>query len=198
MLALIVVLPFIGALLPVLLQQRGRAASAWASAIAPAAALVLLLMQWAAVDDGHVIILMQPWLETLGLNLSLRLDGLGFLFALMILVIGLLVILYASYYLSEREAAGRFFALLLLFMGAMLGVVLSENLLLLLTFWELTSLSSFMLIGFWGHRSDARKGARMALAVTGGGGLALLAGILLIGHIVGSPAYQRNSGWRPT
>ncbi len=186
MLALIVVLPFIGALLPVLLQQRGRAASAWASAIAPAAALVLLLMQWAAVDDGQVIILMQPWLETLGLNLSLRLDGLGFLFALMILVIGLLVILYASYYLSEREAAGRFFALLLLFMGAMLGVVLSENLLLLLTFWELTSLSSFLLIGFWGHRSDARKGARMALAVTGGGGLALLAGILLIGHIVGS------------
>ncbi len=186
MLALIVVLPFIGALLPVLLQQRGRAASAWASAIAPAAALVLLLMQWAAVDDGQVIILMQPWLETLGLNLSLRLDGLGCLFALMILVIGLLVILYASYYLSEREAAGRFFALLLLFMGAMLGVVLSENLLLLLTFWELTSLSSFLLIGFWGHRSDARKGARMALAVTGGGGLALLAGILLIGHIVGS------------
>ncbi len=186
MLALIVVLPFIGALLPVLLQQRGRAASAWASAIAPAAALVLLLMQWAAVDDGQVIILMQPWLETLGLNLSLRLDGLGFLFALMILVIGLLVILYASYYLSEREAAGRFFALLLLFMGAMLGVVLSENLLLLLTFWELTSLSSFLLIGFWGHRSDARKGARMALAVTGGGGLSLLAGILLIGHIVGS------------
>lgn len=84
--------------------------------------------------DGQVIILAHPWLETLGLNLSLRLDGLGFLFALMILVIGLLVILYASYYLSEREAAGRFFALLLLFMGAMLGVVLSENLLLLLTF----------------------------------------------------------------
>lgn len=186
MLALIVVLPFIGALLPVLLQQRGRAASAWASAIAPIAALVLLLMQWTAVGDGQVLILMQPWLETLGLNLSLRLDGLGFLFALMILVIGLLVILYASYYLSEREAAGRFFALLLLFMGAMLGVVLSENLLLLLTFWELTSLSSFLLIGFWGHRSDARKGARMALAVTGGGGLALLAGTLLIGHVVGS------------
>jgi multicomponent K+:H+ antiporter subunit A len=81
---------------------------------------------------------------------------------------------------------GRFFAFLLLFMGAMLGVVLSENLLLMLMFWELTSLSSFLLIGFWGTRSDARKGARMALAVTGGGGLALFAGILLIGHIVGS------------
>ncbi len=186
MLALIVVLPFIGALLPLLLQQRGRAAAACATAVAPVLALALLLIQWAAVGDGQVIILAHPWLETLGLNLSLRLDGLGFLFALMILVIGLLVILYASYYLSEREAAGRFFALLLLFMGAMLGVVLSENLLLLLTFWELTSLSSFLLIGFWGNRSDARKGARMALAVTGGGGLALLAGILLIGHIVGS------------
>ena len=71
-------------------------------------------------------------------------------------------------------------------MGSMLGVVLSENLLLMLVFWELTSLSSFLLIGFWSHRSDARRGARMALAVTGGGGLALLAGILLIGQVVGS------------
>src|SRR5690606_17219533 len=75
---------------------------------------------------------------------------------------------------------------LLLFMGAMLGVVLSENLLLLLMFWELTSLASFLLIGFWNARSDARQGARMSLTVTGGGGLALLAGILLIGHMVGS------------
>ena len=105
---------------------------------------------------------------------------------MLILGIGLLVILYARYYLSDAEPMGRFFAFLLLFMGAMLGVVLSENLLLMLMFWELTSLSSFLLIGFWGARSDARRGARMSLTVTGGGGLALLAGILLIGHMVGS------------
>src|SRR5690606_37635039 len=84
------------------------------------------------------------------------------------------------------EAAGRFYSYLLLFMGAMLGVVLSENLLLMLVFWEMTSLSSFLLIGFWSHRRDARMGAGMSLAVTGGGGLALMAGILLVGHIVGS------------
>ncbi|WP_043311811.1 monovalent cation/H+ antiporter subunit A [Pseudomonas sp. ML96] len=185
-LLLIVGLPFLGALLPLLFERRGRLASSLATAVAPLLGLGLLLWQAPRVFAGELLVVSQPWLSQLGFNLSLRLDGLSFLFALLILGIGLLVILYARYYLSEREAIGRFFAYLLLFMGAMLGLVLSENLLLMLTFWELTSLTSFLLIGFWGKRSDARKGARMALAVTGGGGLALLAGILLIGHIVGS------------
>jgi len=185
-LLLIVGLPFLGALLPILFERHGRLACSLATAVAPLLALGILLWLAPRVFAGELLLVSQPWLTQLGFNLSLRLDGLALLFALLILGIGLLVILYARYYLSEREAIGRFFAYLLLFMGAMLGVVLSENLLLLLTFWELTSLSSFLLIGFWGKRSDARKGARMALAVTGGGGLALLAGILLIGHIVGS------------
>ncbi|WP_394559065.1 monovalent cation/H+ antiporter subunit A [Aquipseudomonas alcaligenes] len=185
-LLLIVGLPFLGALLPLLFERRGRLASSLATAVAPLLGLGLLLWQAPRVFAGELLVVSQPWLSQLGFNLSLRLDGLSFLFALLILGIGLLVILYARYYLSEREAIGRFFAYLLLFMGAMLGLVLSENLLLMLTFWELTSLTSFLLIGFWGKRGDARKGARMALAVTGGGGLALLAGILLIGHIVGS------------
>lgn len=185
-LLLIVGLPFLGALLPILFERHGRLACSLATAAAPLLALGILLWLAPRVFAGELLLVSQPWLTQLGFNLSLRLDGLALLFALLILGIGLLVILYARYYLSEREAIGRFFAYLLLFMGAMLGVVLSENLLLLLTFWELTSLSSFLLIGFWGKRSDARKGARMALAVTGGGGLALLAGILLIGHIVGS------------
>ena len=185
-LLLIVGLPFLGALLPILFERHGRLACSLATAAAPLLALSILLWLAPRVFAGELLLVSQPWLTQLGFNLSLRLDGLALLFALLILGIGLLVILYARYYLSEREAIGRFFAYLLLFMGAMLGVVLSENLLLLLTFWELTSLSSFLLIGFWGARSDARKGARMALAVTGGGGLALLAGILLIGHIVGS------------
>ncbi|WAG80575.1 monovalent cation/H+ antiporter subunit A [Metapseudomonas furukawaii] len=185
-LALIVALPFLGALLPPLAERLGRTFSAGAAALAPLAGLILLLTQTSAVFGGETLKLVVPWLPGFGLSFSLRLDGLGYLFALLILGIGLLVILYARYYLSKEEASGRFFAFLLLFMGAMLGVVLSENLLLMLVFWELTSLSSFLLIGFWGHRSDARKGSRMALAVTGGGGLALLAGVLLIGHIVGS------------
>ena len=185
-LALIVALPFLGLFLPVLADRLGRSACAAAAAIAPVVALILLFNHQSAVFAGEVLRVKLEWLPHLGLNLSLRLDGLGFLFALLILGIGLLVILYARYYLAKTEPMGRFFAFLLLFMGAMLGVVLSENLLLMLMFWELTSLSSFLLIGFWGSRSEARKGARMALAITGGGGLALLAGILLIGHIAGS------------
>ncbi|MDG9922815.1 MULTISPECIES: monovalent cation/H+ antiporter subunit A [unclassified Pseudomonas] len=185
-LLLIVGLPFLGAFLPVLFERHGRLTCSLATAVAPLLGLGILLWLAPRVFAGELLLVSQPWLSQIGFNLSLRLDGLAFLFALLILGIGLLVILYARYYLSEREAIGRFFSYLLLFMGAMLGVVLSENLLLMLTFWELTSLSSFLLIGFWGKRSDARKGARMALAVTGGGGLALLAGILLIGHIVGS------------
>jgi multicomponent K+:H+ antiporter subunit A len=185
-LALIIALPFLGIFLPLLAERFGRSVCTVAAAIAPLIALALLISQQAAVFSGEALISTQPWLPVLGLNLSFRLDGLGFLFALLILGIGLLVMLYARYYLAKTEPVGRFFAFLLLFMGAMLGVVLSENLLLMLMFWELTSLSSFLLIGFWGANSDARRGARMSLTITGGGGLALLAGILLIGHMVGS------------
>ncbi|MFY0665366.1 MAG: monovalent cation/H+ antiporter subunit A [Natronospirillum sp.] len=185
-LALIILLPFLGVALPAIFIRYGRNASAWATAVAPAIALVLLLSQAPSVFAGEVQIIAWQWLPSLGLNISFRLDGLSFLFALLILAIGLLVILYGRYYLSEKDPMGRFFGILLLFMGAMMGVVTANNLLLLVLFWELTSLSSFLLIGFWGHRSDARRGARMALTVTGGGGLALLAGVILIGHVVGS------------
>lgn len=184
-LALLIALPFLGCCLPALAERFGRNACALAAGLAPLVGLALLFSMH-GVLAGERLIDRYEWLPSLGLNLSLRLDGLGFLFALLILGIGLLVILYARYYLSEQEPTGRFYGYLLLFMGAMLGVVLSENLLLMLVFWELTSLSSFLLIGFWSHRSDARKGARMSLAVTGGGGLALLAGVLLIGHVLGS------------
>ncbi|MCY1268403.1 Na(+)/H(+) antiporter subunit A [compost metagenome] len=185
-LALIVALPFLGALLPLLAERHGRSVCAGAAALVPLTGLIMLLAQTDSVFAGHTLTFVHNWLPGFGLSFSLRLDGLGYLFALLILGIGLLVILYARYYLSEEEPTGRFFTFLLLFMGAMLGVVLSENLLLMLVFWELTSLSSFLLIGFWGYRSDARKGARMALTVTGGGGLALFAGVLLVGHIAGS------------
>ena len=148
-LALIVALPFLGALLPPLAERLGRTFCAGAAALAPLAGLILLLTQTSAVFGGETLKLVVPWLPGFGLSFSLRLAGLGYLFALLILGIGLLVILYARYYLSKEEASGRFFAFLLLFMGAMLGVVLSENLLLMLVFWELTSLSSFLLIGFW-------------------------------------------------
>ena len=186
MLAFLVAIPFLGAALPPLFKSRLRLDPALAAALVAGLALACLLsLTWAAFQ-GEVVILSWPWLPSIGLELAFRFDGLGMLFAYLIVGIGLLVILYARYYLKAEDATGRFYAFLLLFMGAMLGVVLSENLLLLLIFWELTSLFSFLLIGYWKHDAQARQGARLALLVTGGGGLALFAGILLLGHIVGS------------
>jgi multicomponent K+:H+ antiporter subunit A len=122
----------------------------------------------------------------LGLNFTLRMDGFAWMFSMLVLGIGSLVVLYARYYMSPADPVPRFFSFLLAFMGSMSGVVLSGNLIQIVLFWELTSLFSFLLIGYWHHRRDARRGARMALTVTGTGGLCLLAGVLVLGHIVGS------------
>lgn len=127
-----------------------------------------------------------PWLAAFDLNLVFRMDGLAWLFTVLIQGICLLVVLYARYYMSPKDPVPRFFAFLLAFMGAMQGVVLSGNLIQLVMFWELTSLTSFLLIGYWHHRPDARRGARMAFTVTAIGGLCLLVGVLLLGHIAGS------------
>ena len=186
MLAFLVAIPFLGATLPPLFKSRLRLDPALAAALVAGLALACLLSLTWAPFQGEVVMLLWAWLPSIGLELAFRFDGLGMLFAYLIVGIGLLVILYARYYLKAEDATGRFYAFLLLFMGAMLGVVLSENLLLLLIFWELTSLFSFLLIGYWKHDAQARQGARLALLVTGGGGLALFAGILLLGHIVGS------------
>ena len=175
--------PFFAAIMPFFAGQRGRTWIALAAAIVPMLCLGLLLSQTSQVLAGEVISVKYAWVTQLGLNLSFRLDGLSFLFAILILGIGLLVILYARYYLSENERVARFFASLLLFMGSMLGLVMASNLLLMVMFWELTSLSSFLLIGFWNQQTAARQGARMALAVTGGGGLALLAGEIGRAHV---------------
>jgi multicomponent K+:H+ antiporter subunit A len=187
-LAFVVMLPFLGAFLPPLVERvtGNRTLLACGAAALPALALALLFNPARKVFAGETLHSTLSWIPSLDLSLAFRLDGLALLFAILVLGIGLLVILYARYYLSAKEKAGRFYAYLLLFMGAMLGVVTSDNLLLLVVFWELTSLSSFLLIGFWGHQTEARKGARMAMTVTGMGGLALLAGVLLIGNVVGS------------
>ncbi len=127
-----------------------------------------------------------PWVPSLGLTFALRLDALGYLMSVLILGIGFLVVLYARYYLEPEQRTGRFFGPLLAFMGAMLGIALSENLLLFVVFWELTSITSYLLISFLQYQPAARHGARMALVITGLGGLALLAGVVLIGQTVGS------------
>ena len=182
----IVLLPFLGALLPGLMNSAGRAAVAGVTFTVSLAAFVGLLTNLPTVLAGEVVTARIDWMPLLGLNFTLMLDSLGFFFAMLILGIGLLVIAYARHYLSRNDNMGEFFTYLLLFQGAMVGIVLSDNILLLLVFWELTSLSSFLLIGYWKHLPAGRQGARMALTVTGMGGLAMIAGMLILGQIVGS------------
>lgn len=177
---------FAGVCLPLFGARRSRQLAALSTAFVMATGLLFLLPLLPAALSGHSVVASYAWLPQYGINLALRLDGLGALFALLILGIGLLVVLYAYYYLPASDRLGRFYALLLLFMASMLGIVLSENLLLLVVFWELTSVSSFLLIAYKSESHEARIAARMALAVTGGGGLALLAGVLLLGHAAGS------------
>ncbi|MBY5933520.1 monovalent cation/H+ antiporter subunit A [Tateyamaria omphalii] len=186
LLFLIAVLPFAGALLPGLMIRAGRTASAVSTAVPTLMALVMLCILAPAVLRGEVVQAQIDWLPQLGLSASFFLDGLGLLFAGMILGVGLLITLYARFYLSGDDPVGQFYTYLLLFQGAMLGIVISDNILLLLIFWELTSLSSFLLIGYWKHLPEGRQGARMALAVTGAGGLAMIGGMLILGNIVGS------------
>jgi len=186
LLFLIALMPFVGALLPGLMIRAGRTVCAVTTAVPTVLALTMLLVLAPAVWRGEVIQVQVDWIPHLGLSASFFLDGLGLLFAMMILGVGLLITLYARFYLSSEDPMGQFYTYLLLFQGAMLGIVVSDNILLLLIFWELTSLSSFLLIGYWKHLPEGRQGARMALTVTGAGGLAMIGGMLILGNIVGS------------
>lgn len=167
-----------------------RAATALIAGAVALGAFGMLLSMAPAVFSGQVLLAQAEWVPAIGLNANFRLDGLALMFALLISGIGVLIVLYAAFYLHHDDPAGKFFSQLMLFMAAMLGIALSDNLLLLVVFWELTSISSFLLVGYWGSNpkkgADARAGARMALAVTGGGGLVMLAGVVLLGQIAGT------------
>jgi len=146
------------------------------------------------IGSGGSVSFHYPWVPSLGINFDFHLDGLSLLFSLLITGIGSLVFLYASPYLKGHPYLDRFYGYLSLFMAAMLGVVLSDNVLLLFIFWELTSISSFFLIGFNNDNADSRKSALVALAVTGGGGFLLMAGLILMGHLSGSYSIQEMLG----
>jgi multicomponent Na+:H+ antiporter subunit A len=150
------------------------------TAVWPAILFAALATEFSAMLSVGSRVVEAAWAPSLGLSLSFNLDGLGLLFALLITGIGTLVVLYASAYLDGHPHAGRFYASLFAFMGAMLGVALSDNIFTLFVFWELTGFTSFLLIGFEHERAEARAAALQALIVTGAGGLALLgAGVLL-------------------
>jgi multicomponent Na+:H+ antiporter subunit A len=139
-----------------------------------------------------------PWAPSLGLSMSFRLDGLSLLFAALITGIGALIVLYAARYFDQHADAGGFQATLFAFMGSMLGVVLSDSLLALFVFWELTGFTSYLLIGFEHDRRDARRAALQALLVTGAGGLALLAAAVMIGQAGGSVSLSALLAGRTT
>jgi len=186
MLELLILLPFLGAFVAGCMPDGSRNRPFGAAAVATGLALALAISRFDDIAARDILKTEYEWLPAFGLDLSLRMDGLAWVFTVMVLGIGLLVLLYARYYMSPRDPVARFFSYMMAFMGAMLGVVLSGNLIQLVVFWELTSLTSFLLIGYWQSRNDARRGARMAFTVTTIGGLCLLAGVLVIGHIVGS------------
>ncbi|HMP74125.1 MAG TPA: putative monovalent cation/H+ antiporter subunit A [Kiritimatiellia bacterium] len=155
-------------------------------AFLPAAAFAYFLFLGFTLHEGHTPVASLPWIPDLGLEFSLYLDGLGLLFALLITGIGAFVVWYAGAYLHDDPARHRFLCALLLFMASMLGVVLSDNLITLFVFWELTSFTSYLLIGHNHREEKARKAALQALLVTGMGGLVLLAGLLLLGEAAGT------------
>ena len=183
MLSLLVLLPFIGALVAACMPSGSRNRPAGVAGAVTLTALVLAIGSFGEMRDGEILRERYAWLPDFGLDLVLRMDGLAWLFTVMVLGIGLLVLLYARYYMSKRDPVARFFAYMLAFMGSMLGVVLSGNLIQLVVFWELTSVTSFLLIGYWQHRNDSRRGARIAFTVTTTGGLCLLVGVLMLGLI---------------
>ncbi|MGE0006038.1 MAG: monovalent cation/H+ antiporter subunit A [Parvibaculaceae bacterium] len=185
-LLLIVALPFAAALATVLLPSDSRAPATWLAGLTALACLALTLSLYPSVGGGESVRYAVEWIPALGLGFTLRMDGFAWVFALLVCAIGLLVVIYTRYYISPDDPVRRFCLFFLSFMGSMLGIVLSGNLILLVFFWELTSIFSFLLIGYWHQNQTARDGARMALTITSMGGLALLAGVLVIGHIVGS------------
>ena len=179
-------LSYAGAIAAGLLPTHARNAAAWLAGMTTFACLLIVWAFYPVVEQSGVARYEMGWMPGLGLRFVLRMDGFAWIFAGLVTGIGLLVVLYARYYMSAEDPVPRFFAFLLAFMGSMLGVVLSGNLIQLAFFWELTSLFSFLLIGYWYHLPSARDGARMAMTITAAGGLALFAGMLVLGHIVGS------------
>ncbi|MFB7157794.1 Na+/H+ antiporter subunit A [Lysinibacillus sp. NPDC056232] len=177
-----ILLPFVcAALIPLLYRRLRRVAHlGWFVLSVPFILFLLLARYIPQIAEGKTFIHTYEWIPSFNINFTTYLDGLSMIFGLLITGVGSLVILYSIFYLSTKESLHHFYCYLLLFMGAMLGVVFSDNLMVLYTFWELTSVSSFLLIAFWHHRKASRAGARKAMTITVFGGLSMLAGFLML------------------
>ncbi|MDP8905828.1 MAG: DUF4040 domain-containing protein [Chloroflexota bacterium] len=173
----------LAALAPLVARTRY---AGWLLALLPAGLTAYFVALAPTVLNGERVNDRLEWVPALGLSASFSVDGLGLLFALLVCGVGALVLIYAGGYLGSHAERGRFYTLMLVFMASMLGIVLADNLLLLYVFWSGTSISSYLLIGFYHEREPARRSAQEALLVTVGGELALLAGLVLLGTIGGS------------
>jgi multicomponent Na+:H+ antiporter subunit A len=187
---------FVAALFLGILGPKIRSVVGLIATLVPASLFAYFFSLTATVSSSGAYTVTYPWVPSLGINLSFRVDGLALLFALLITGIGTLVFAFTSSYLKTYKFLPRFYAYLSIFMGAMLGLVLSDNMVALFIFWELTSISSFFLIGFKYDEADSRRSALIALSITGFGGLFLLGGALLLGSISGTYSIQEmlNSG----
>jgi multicomponent K+:H+ antiporter subunit A len=184
-LAVIIGIPFLVAALTLLLARRSVPWAGRLALVAPATVVALGIPLWREVVANGPTVVPLEWFPTLGFSANLRIDSLGIFFVLLIGIVGLGVVQYSRFYLAEK-ATGGFWGLLLAFMGSMLGIVLADSLLLLFVFWELTTITSALLIGLDFDQAGARRGAIQAFLVTGLGGLALLGGIVLLGQIAGT------------
>jgi multicomponent Na+:H+ antiporter subunit A len=160
----------------------------YALAAVPAASFIWLLFQYGAVySDSGAVAEVIPWIPGLKLELAFRLDPLAWVMSLLVLGVGALVLIYCARYFSEKDQdLGGFGAQLLAFAGAMFGLVVADDLLLLFIFWELTTILSYLLIGFARTRLAARRSALQALMVTTAGGLAMLVGLIMLGYSAGT------------
>ena len=181
-----VLTPFVLAILAVPIHRALSTYSCWVLALVATGVFLYLASFIPQIANSEVVYESRPWVNSLGIELSFYLDGLSLIFALLISGIGVLIIIYTGAYLKEDSNIHRFYLALLAFMGSMLGVVLSGNLITLFIFWELTSITSYLLIGYDHQKQETRTAALQALLVTGGGGLALLAGFILIGYAAGT------------
>ena len=185
MIAIIILVGFVLAVISPWLTKQWRNGSGLILAILPFfQSLFFIYLIFTQAEKPLQLSL--PWSPQIGLQLSFNLDGLGLLFAALISGIGCLISVYASGYLKGTQDLGRFYFWLYVFMTAMIGVVLADNLILLFIFWELTSLSSFFLIGFKHDEQRSRDAALQALLVTGLGGLTMLAGFVMLGETSGT------------
>lgn len=191
MIFLMATIPFLAALfIPFLHKRIKNIHTGWFVTIVPIVLFGYFLTHFSPVWRGEPVFETISWVPSLGIDISFFVDGLGLLFSLLITGIGSLIVLYSIYYLDKSEQLGHFYVYLLLFMGAMLGIVLSDNIFVLYVFWELTSLSSFLLIGYWHHRERSRYGAQKSMLITVFGGLAMLGGFVLLYSVTGTASIR--------